>query len=153
MPTKTRDLGFTAVLVAVAQLKRNPHVRVGVNEAEGSKEYEDGTTILEVALANEYGVPGRIPARPAFRIAGIKLEPIIASLSAQILDQIARGRMTVSKGLDILGMRAKTEIQDTIGSNLPPPNAPATIARKGSDKTLIDSGQYRASIDYVKVGV
>jgi HK97 gp10 family phage protein len=41
----------------------------------------------------------------------------------------------------------KTAIQDKIMSNVPPPNAPSTIARKGSSNTLRDTDEMLNSVD------
>ncbi|WP_141554542.1 hypothetical protein [Xenorhabdus stockiae] len=46
------------------------------------------------------------------------------------------------------------DIKDGIEQSLPPPNAPATVARKAKkgitspDKTLVDTGSMQRAIDY-----
>jgi len=37
-------------------------------------------------------------------------------------------------------LKMEASVVKELGSNIPPPNAPATIRRKGSSKTLIDTG-------------
>ena len=46
------------------------------------------------------------------------------------------------------GMVRQAAVQAKFGS-IPPPNAPSTIAKKGSSATLIDSGALRQAITYV----
>jgi hypothetical protein len=44
-------------------------------------------------------------------------------------------------------------IKQRIANGIAPPNSPYTIARKGSSKPLIDTGQLRNSITYqVEIG-
>jgi hypothetical protein len=50
--------------------------------------------------------------------------------------------------MKLIGMRVVGDIQDRISDGIPPPNSPITIARKGSSKPLIDSGQLRQSISF-----
>ena len=47
-----------------------------------------------------------------------------------------------------IGLLYKGLIQRMIGSNMPPGLKPKTIARKGSSKSLIDTGRMRQSIDF-----
>ena len=47
-----------------------------------------------------------------------------------------------------LGELVKGEVQRRIAELKTPPNAPATIARKGSSNPLIDKGVLRASATY-----
>jgi hypothetical protein len=47
-----------------------------------------------------------------------------------------------------IGMVAVGDVQRRIVQRIPPPNAPSTIAKKGSDVPLIDTGRLRQSVDY-----
>jgi hypothetical protein len=61
--------------------------------------------------------------------------------------------------LEAAGQKYKQAIETRIDSGVPPPNAPATIMKKGHDLTLRDSWVYRESIEVrataegVEVGV
>ncbi len=48
---------------------------------------------------------------------------------------------------DALAERLRASCQEYIANGVAPPNAPSTIARKGSSKPLIDSGVLRTSIE------
>ena len=50
----------------------------------------------------------------------------------------------------LLKIEAQVVVQ--IDSNTPPPNAPSTIKRKKSSKTLIDSGKMRQHVDHKITG-
>lgn len=52
-----------------------------------------------------------------------------------------------SKELDVAGQKYKVALEARIDSGVPPPNAPATIMKKGHDLTLRDTWAYRNSID------
>ena len=62
------------------------------------------------------------------------------------LPKVALGKMTAFDALDLVGIVAKTGIQQKISSIYSPPNSPATIRRKGSSKPLIDTGYMLASV-------
>jgi len=49
--------------------------------------------------------------------------------------------------LETAGQKFKTAIEARIDSGVPPPNAPATIMKKGHDLTLRDTWAYRESIE------
>lgn len=62
--------------------------------------------------------------------------------------EIVNGRMTTDRALGLMGARIKKDVQEKIRSQVPPPNAPSTIAAKGSDHPLINTGQLLNSIDF-----
>ena len=53
---------------------------------------------------------------------------------------------TISEIASDLGMQMENKIRLKILSNVPPPLKPATVARKGSSVTLIDTGQMLADV-------
>lgn len=58
-----------------------------------------------------------------------------------------RAMIDCSEELDRAAARLKDALVARIDSNVPPPNAPATIRKKGHDHTLIDTGEYKNSIE------
>jgi len=50
--------------------------------------------------------------------------------------------------LNRIGLLMTDAVRKKITSNVPPPNAPSTIIRKGSDKTLIDRGDMLRAVEY-----
>lgn len=55
--------------------------------------------------------------------------------------------MDFSDELELAARKYKTALEARIDSGVPPPNAPATIMKKGHDLTLRDSWAYRSSIE------
>ena len=96
----------------------------------------------------ELGVTGphkiTIPARPW-------LVPGVQSGTIEYLREIEKG---VKKGdnldmvLDRVGIIATGKVQQYMTDLKTPPNAPSTIAKKGSSNPLIDSGMMRQSVTY-----
>lgn len=127
----------------IAKGKR-AQITVGVHDTEGAAT-SGGATIADIAAFNEFGTE-RIPARSFIRAWA---DESIAE-NKRILSAIARnvvtGKATAEQGLDQAGLRFVGEIQNRISNGVQPPNAPSTIARKGSSTPLIDTGQLRSSI-------
>lgn len=106
--------------------------------------YENGDYVASVAFTNEFGdASKRIPARPFFRNT-------IKTHSTKWGDIFAKqAKQGNAKGaLNYLGNVIKGDIQKSITDLRTPPNAPLTIAMKGSSNPLIDTGFMRASVTY-----
>lgn len=67
--------------------------------------------------------------------------------------RIVLGKLTEEQALELAGTKFKGDIQARIARGVPPPNAPSTIARKGSSVPLIDTGQLRAAVTYKVVAL
>ncbi len=121
-------------------------VEIGFNEQSGS--YEDGTTMAQVAAWNEFGTE-RSPSRPFMRQTIKDYQGAITKYTAKSLRSAVKSHGTVSIVLNRVGAYTKGKMQREIRDGEWTPNAPSTIARKGSDKPLIDTGQMRQRIVYV----
>jgi hypothetical protein len=112
----------------------------------------DGTPIAYIAAINEFGAMGAgknhnvtIPPRPAFRnmIAAKNSEwgPVLGNLLKQ-------EQYDAPRALDTLGTGIAGQLQQSIRDFSDPPNAPSTIAAKGFDKPLIDTGDMVRAVDH-----
>lgn len=100
--------------------------------------YPSGQPLALVAAINEYGAPSRgIPPRPFMRMT---LAAHRSAWPAQAAARLKFHNGDVAAALADMGEIVRSQIQDTIRSNVPPPNAPRTVARKGFSRTLIDTG-------------
>ena len=122
-------------------------VRVGF--LEGAT-YPDGTSVAEVAFINEYGAPAAgIPPRPFFRNAIAKNSPTWGKLVSAALKQC---EMDSKLALALVGMKVGEQVVQSIESNTPPPNKPATAKRKGfaggAAVTLQDTKHMKRSVEY-----
>lgn len=127
-------------------------VRVGVlEEATKATREEEGSplTLLEVAAVHEFGAPAAgIPQRSFIR-AGVDTQLAeIQRVQRALALQTIRGATTLDVALDRLGAKVAALLQNRIAAGIDPPNSAATIARKGSSKPLVDTGQLKAAITW-----
>lgn len=124
----------------------------------GHKPARQMSEVAFVAAANEFGIPAepgsgrqwRVPPRPFFRTAldtsRVALGRFIESQYHRVLGGIVDPRT----GLGLIGEWLAAKVKRSINQMTRPPNAPLTIAAKGSSHPLIDTGQMRASVTHVE---
>ncbi len=144
MATLSGGAKLEAALKRIARnLDKARELRVGF--LEGAT-YPDGTSVPMVAAINEFGAPSRgIPPRPFFRRmiatnSGGWPDTIEAALKANDYD--------AEKALGLLGAEMVGQVQQSIIDLIDPPLAPATIARKGFAKPLIETSHMLHSVDF-----
>jgi len=142
-----RDRGYLAMRRQL-DLMRHSYTKVGI--MAGSKESDGVTDLVTVAAANEFGTD-RIPERSFLRATFDEQRETIAAICKAEADAIMVGKKTVETSLPLIGAYAAGQVQAKIHSHPPPPNAPATIERKGSSGTLVDSGQLAQSVRHVEI--
>lgn len=114
-------------------------VKVGFPKGKADKD------VVSVAIWNHFGTSRGIPARPFITIAMFKNRRQIRAALRQIAKGTVENGTPLAAQLPKLGALGTGMIQDQIAANTPPPNAPATIKKKGSSRTLIDTGRMRQS--------
>lgn len=130
-------------------------VKLGVKSAQ----YENGEKLSDVYAYNHYGTE-TIPPRPVLRIA---VEKVVSSAEFKermkaylknvtaytISGQPGLIEEVESKLLTTLGQQSVAEAKRIIkgGSELQP-NAPRTIAKKGFDKPLFETGLMEKNLGY-----
>jgi hypothetical protein len=120
--------------------------RVLVGVPRGRSE-ADGNTVAQVAAWNEFGGKDR-PERPFLR-TGIRVTmPAVLRVAKSDLKDVARGKGTMTIALERAGAIAAGEVKKHIIDGRWVPNAPSTIAKKGSAQPLVDSGMMRQSITH-----
>lgn len=155
------DLGYRALLRSIEKMDRE--VLVGIRGEEGAQrperqiELADGSsatiqsdaTIAEYATYNEFGTDdGHIPERSFLRsTVDERRESYLQALGEAMLQTIDKG-IDIEQPLALLGERAVRDVQRKIREITDPPNAPSTIAQKGSSKPLIDNGTMRQAISF-----
>jgi hypothetical protein len=139
-----RDFGWKRINAEIGKAK-GAGVKVGV--LADSEPHEDGEDMIDIALTNEFGDPSRrIPARPFVRGAFDQHVRYLQQTKSRLWDQILAGRMDTNRALGLLGETHQSQVQSYMTALDTPPNAPRTIAQKGSSNPLIDSGRLRLSI-------
>ena len=133
-----------AYLADTAERVSNPGtLRVGF--LEGAT-YPDGTSVAMVAAIQNFGAPAKgIPPRPFF-------SNMIAAKSpgwADALGNLLRNNgMDARKALQMAGEGIAGQLRQSIVDTNAPPLAASTVARKGFDTPLVDTGHMLASVDY-----
>lgn len=116
---------------------------VGIHEDAGLVEGEQMTE-AELGALQHFGTDGppKIPARPWLDtgVASGRQDYIV-----YIAEQVSSGA-TMDQVIEGVGILAAGATQQFITDLKTPPNAPYTIAKKGSDNPLIDTGRMRASV-------
>lgn len=128
----------------------NFKVGVGFNENSGSYPAEEGDesiTLADVAAWNEFGTE-RSPSRPFMRQTVKDYQSQITKHANKAVKAAIHGG-GAEEALNSIGSFTKGKMQQEIRNGEWEPNSPYTIARKGSDKPLIDTGRMRQSIVYV----
>lgn len=143
-----RDLGWKKIK---AEIARSRKLEVVVGILEGSKSPEDGASIAEYATYNEFGTE-RIPSRP---FMAITFDENVAAIGKDMDQQgwlMEQGKRTAEQALTVIGMKHAQRTQKTItGRDILPALAPSTVAaKKGSTKTLVDTG---AMVNAVQIDV
>ena len=116
----------------------NASVRVGVLE---NATYPDGTPVAMVAFWNEYGTRTS-PVRAFFRTT-VSENKKNWVLSVQNLMKIHNDPKRV---MGLIGVHMQEQIVQSINTWSDPPNSAYTIAKKGFDKPLVETGVLMRSI-------
>lgn len=143
-----KDLGLKDLRRKMQEAAKGLGVKAGIQE--GSKRSGDDLTNAELAIVHEYGTSS-IPARPFIGPTAEKKQEswykLLGGLTKKV-DFTNPNIDDIKDALDAVGMRMASDIKQTIRNGLSPALKPATIARKGSSKPLIDSGQLVNSITH-----
>lgn len=145
-------------ILGVARSMNGAHVKVGV--LSDQEHGDDAIGNVELAATHEFGSPAAgIPERSFIRRAlAWNSGPWLPSFTAKLVARVVAGQLDELKALEILGQRCVAEVRRTITAGLVEPRLEdsaagrRTIARKGSSKTLVETGQMLNSISYEVFG-
>jgi len=125
---------------------KNYSVEVGIF---GSDEYVMVASVHEFGATIQRGEGSiSIPERSFLRTAFDEKNEQWASFFKSQLKHVLALQMDVQTLFNRLGARMVGDIQEKITDLDAPPNAPSTIAKKGSSNPLIDTGGLRMRITY-----
>lgn len=134
MSTRDADMGLGRLMAALDALD-GAGVEVG---------FLDGGPEAMRAAFNEYGT-ATIPARPFVRSTFEANADAYLGMVDGMVGEVLRGKSGV-KSLRRLGARMQRDVQQAIDAWSSPPNAPATIRRKGHNNPLVDTGSMRRAV-------
>ena len=130
----------------IGEMKRLVTESVDVGIADDAGGYDNGTSIAEVAAFQEFGT-SRIPARPFLKQGLEKNTAKMLKLSAQGVGEICKGG-SADDAFVIIGEGMAQAVKDEIDSGDFTPNAPSTVAKKGHNHPLIDTGAMKDAVSY-----
>ena len=137
---------FSAKLREMARSVENA-ASVKIGFMGDATERKSGISTALVAIFNEYGVPAHHqPPRPFFR--GM-IESNAHKWPEMACALLQKHAFDAHKTLDDLGEEIAAELHDAMVDYKGPMLAPSTIARKGFDKQLVDTGDMLNSIRHV----
>lgn len=112
---------------------------------KGKKPYNEPNApyMEKIAFYNEFGTEN-IPARPFLRRA----QANVNKKGQMWLKALMDGGDTVEQAMKKIGVRMQAEIKTQITRGDFTPNAPSTIARKGSSRPLVDTGNLLQSVHW-----
>lgn len=143
---RVKDRGANRVLRAARGLGSAPkRVKVGIIGPLASEDH-GGLTLAALAAVHEWGIG--VPERSFIRAWADENRTEIQRRQRALVRQILLGQITELVALKRLGAWAQGSIQKRIADGILPPNAESTIAKKGSSKPLIESGQLRSGVTY-----
>jgi len=138
MSAIVNDKGFNKIIENLERLART-ELTVGIFEGSVNR---DGIEIAPYAYRNEFGLG--VPQRSFMRSTYEEKNGWKNGIE-QVYDEVIQGR-SVESAVGMLGEIVTNDIKTKISNNIPPPNAIETVHRKGSSKTLIDTGAMRQSV-------
>lgn len=150
MTVKDTDKGFKKLVARLGRtVKDHNSLLVGILGDKADEEHggAGGESVGQIAAAHEFGlgVPERTWLRGWFDANQAEIKEDLRKVSRGVIS----GRFTQDAGLEILGVKYAGQIQARMATSIPPPLAPATVARKGSSVSLIDTGQMRSAVSFV----
>lgn len=138
-----RDLGYARILQQMDSLD-GKEILIGLHNDGSSKE---GIAVAHYGAINEFGGEN-VPERSFIRSTFDEQVMNINNLVVRVVRGVQDSKLSWRQAGGIIGEIFQRNIQDKIRSNVPPPNAPSTIERKGSSRTLIDTGLMVANVRY-----
>lgn len=132
----------------LAKINSKPsRVRVGI--PDDSITYPDGTSLLLVAIVQEFGTfDGRIPERSFLRAMIVENKNFFKKFWDKHAEAILTGKVDPKLVLELLGQMAEAKAKEKVVSLSDPANAPSTVRAKGSSNPLVDTGLLLGSIRY-----
>lgn len=138
------DMGFKEMVLGAESLQKQAYVKVGVI---GQESHGDGLTVVDVATFHEFGTE-TVPPRSFVRATVDNNLSRIQARQDEALDAILFRGADAHEEIGKVGLQIQGMMQKRIKDRIPPPNAPSTIERKGSNVPLIDTGQLWRAISF-----
>lgn len=145
--TQLIDGGWEQYKDALNELEET-EIAIGILGQKAMERHKTGITLAEAAAINEYGSDdGHIPERSAHRTTFDKYQKALTRRLAGSVRLISTGT-PVRLQLDKLGLWYVGQLKNEVRLWNDPENAEATIAKKGVNNPLIDTGRTVEAIQH-----
>lgn len=144
------DKGWARLVQNVAKGPANTHAIIGMLGPDADSMHGDsGLTTNQLGIIHEFGLG--VPRRSFLRRALVwrnrrEIVGVLAQVSRMVLFQ-GKSRVEAMKYAGRWGVQAVMNVLDS-GSGPPPALAPDTVAHKGHDHALFETGELHRTIDY-----
>lgn len=140
LKTLIKELTDKKVVAGFPMGKLNtPHYQF--KHGRGKEKNPNPPSIIDVAIWNNFGIG--VPRREFMAEAAKKWQQQWEENLGKVQDAMIKGHMDVMKFLDVMGQAGASIISETIRDWSTPPNSPFTIAMKGSNNPLVDTGDMK----------
>lgn len=135
------------VMRQVAELHKR-YASAGIHEDAGihNRDY----TVADVGAINENGGTNSlgitVPPRPWMSDVAFSQQSSVASVMRDVAYEVVGGESDAKSGLQQIADDYAQRLVDSVVRWTSPPNAPATIEKKGFDDPLIETGRLRDSL-------
>lgn len=139
-----RDLGFNRIM---RNLQKLYGMEVVAGMLRDSGKASNGASYVDIATWNEYGT-GRIPSRPFIRISADTNKAAWAKIAQQCVNNVIDGD-SPRDAAQVVGHKMVEDIRKVFGDTSKlKANAPSTVAKKGRNEPLVDSGEMRRRVNF-----
>lgn len=148
MGVKIKQKNPGAIQAILERYKNGVDIAVGLpagTEGAGAS-YSDGTSLLDVAIDNEFGIG--VPERSFLRAGIRKNIDEINDLACGLIKKVNDGKIDLESAGELIGIKAASGVAQYIIELDDPPNSPATIKYKESSNPLVDTGLLNQSITH-----
>lgn len=145
-----QDISRVDELMDVLEGLYEHKIEIGIfGDMKGGETHSTDITVLGIAITHEFGLAVQgIPERSFIRAGFDAYVNDISEEANKLLNQVVYLQLHPQVFFETLGHIIVGFIQGYLTDLDTPPNAPATIALKGSSNPLIDTGQLRDSIEF-----
>ena len=161
---KDEDQGFLAFFGGIKELSKEKRIKVGIQGKQAEEIHTDSDgglgdiTMVRLGAVHEFGatidngfgkgIKITIPQRSFLRSTADANEGKYRKAMQKIVRKLVNApkKFNADAELMLLGERVRADVILRIKRRIPPPLKPRTIARKGEDVPLIDTGMLVNSI-------
>lgn len=146
MRVTVKDNGYNALVKTLTEAA-HAQVNIGISAADGAHAYDSGRSLAEVAEIHEFGLDPRIPQRSFVR-GWFDENRNMAQIRLRLeMSKVVRQAQSYATGLQVFADYCARGMKDRIDTRAAlAANAPSTIAKKGFDYPLVETGVLRHAI-------